>query len=237
MSAAWAMADPADGGLGLTVAGEKLCLRPSGALWLERRSVLVVADLHLEKGSAYALRGQMLPPYDSDDTLGRLEAEVAAVRPRTIIFLGDSFHDRRAEGRLRAAGRRRLERLAESRDLVWVLGNHDPAGPETIAGEAVARYGVGGLVFSHAPEANDGEGSVAGHLHPCAKVVGRGGGIRRRCFVTDGRRVILPAFGAYAGGLNVRDAAFAPLLGRIKLAAVLGRGRIYPVGWPSLRAD
>lgn len=236
MSFVFALADE-DAGLALTLAGERLRLRPSGALWLEAQSALIVADLHLEKGSFFACGGQMLPPYDSDDTLTRLEAEADALDARTIVFLGDSFHDRRAEARLSAAARERLHMLAGGRELVWVLGNHDPDGPARLAGQSVRAWRVGALTFSHEPSPKDDEGAVAGHLHPCAKVAARGGGVRRRCFVTDGRRLILPAFGAYAGGLNVRDAAFAPLLSRSRLAAVLGRNRVHPIAWSSLGPD
>ena len=224
-------------GLALALASETVLLRPSGALWLAARGALVVADLHLEKGSAFARGGQMLPPYDSDDTLARLEAEAAATGVQTLVFLGDSFHDRRGETRLLSSARQRLLALGAGRELVWVLGNHDPDLSEALGGSRVTVWRAGALAFTHAPAADDEEGAVAGHLHPCAKVSRAGGAVRRRCFVTDGRRLILPAFGAYAGGLNVRDPAFAPLLGRSRLAAVLGEGRVHPISWRSLGND
>ncbi len=224
-------------GLDMRLGGEALRLRPSGALWLVATRTLVVADLHLEKGSFFARAGQMLPPYDSHDTLARLEAEVAATEASTLVFLGDSFHDRWAETRLPAAAWRRLAALGAGRALIWVLGNHDPDLSEAVGGARARVWRAGALVFSHAPSVEDGEGSVAGHLHPCAKVSRAGGVVRRRCFATDGRRLILPAFGAYAGGLNVRDAAFAGLLGRSRLAVVLGRDRVHPVPWRSLIDD
>lgn len=231
------LAPQAGGSLRVTVAGESASLRPSGALWLEAEAMLVVADLHLEKGSAYAARGQMLPPYDTRETLGRLEAEVAALAPRALVFLGDTFHDRRAEDRLAADDAQRLTALATGRDLIWVVGNHDADGPQGLPGEIADEIAVGALILRHEPQAGPQGGEVSGHLHPCAKVRSARGGVRRRCFVTDGSRLILPAFGAYAGGLNVRDRAFAGLFTRKPIIGALGAERVHAVGWRSLAGD
>jgi DNA ligase-associated metallophosphoesterase len=233
----YAFAPHAAGGLAAHVADAEVVLRASGSLWLEAESTLVVADLHLEKGSAYARRGQLLPPYDTRDTLRRLAAEVEALQPRTVVLLGDTFHDGRAETRLAADDARAIFALASGRSLVWVVGNHDEDGPSTLPGDVVADLVVRGLVLRHEPAGRPVRGEVAGHLHPCARIVGRGASVRRRCFVTDGERLILPAFGAYAGGLNILDGAFAPLLAREPLAAALGAGRVHAVGWRSLRPD
>jgi hypothetical protein len=219
------------------VAGVEVLLRPSGALWFEAAGALIVADLHLEKGSAYAARGQLLPPFDTADALARLETEAAALDPRIIVFLGDTLHDGAAEGRLIAADARRIAALAYGRTLIWVLGNHDRDGPRDLAGESVARLDLAGLGLVHEPAAGTAPGEIAGHLHPCAKVAGNGASVRRRCFVTDGERLILPAFGAYAGGLNIRDSAFTRLMARRPLAGVLGAAHVHAVGWRSLRGD
>ncbi|THD82096.1 MAG: ligase-associated DNA damage response endonuclease PdeM [Phenylobacterium sp.] len=212
-------------------------LRASGALWLAAEGALVVADLHLEKGSSYAARGQMLPPYDTRETLKRLAAEVAALAPRMVILLGDTFHDRRSEDRLAADDAQRLRDLAIGRTLVWVVGNHDADGPRALPGETADELSLAGLTLRHEPRGGLSPGEAAGHLHPAAKVRGARGSVRRRCFVTDGERIVLPAFGAYAGGLNVRDAAFAGLFARPPLAGALGSARVHAVGWRSLAAD
>ena len=225
------------GGLALVLAGEPVVCRPSGALWLEAHATLIVADLHLEKGSFYAAQGQMLPPYDTAETLRRLAAEVAALAPGTVVFLGDSFHDREGDGRLTPTDAAMLCAMGAGRTLVWVTGNHDPIGPRGLPGETAAALEVGALRLVHEPADGAAPGEVAGHLHPCARVRARGASVRRRCFVTDGERVVLPAFGALAGGLNVRDAAFRPLFRAQPLAAVLGAGRVHAVGWRSLRDD
>jgi DNA ligase-associated metallophosphoesterase len=225
------------GSLHTTVAGAEVMLRPSGALWLAAEACLIVADLHLEKGSSYARRGQMLPPYDTRETLGRLEAEVARLSPRVLVFLGDTFHDGAAEARLDGGDAARIAALARGRRLIWVVGNHDADGPQALPGEPAAELALGGLALRHEPRAGVQSAEVSGHLHPAAKVRGLSGAVRRRCFATDGERLILPAFGAYAGGLNVRDPAFTGLFARPLLAGALGRDRVHAVGWRSLAAD
>ncbi|HYD44558.1 MAG TPA: phosphoesterase, partial [Phenylobacterium sp.] len=119
----------------------------------------------------------------------------------------------------------------------WVTGNHERDSVKTLPGEMAEEIALAGLILRHEPLPGLAWGEVAGHLHPCAVVVGKGRSVRRRCFVTDGERLILPAFGAYAGGLNVRDAAFAGLFARSPLMGALGKDRVHPVGWRSVARD
>lgn len=181
---------------------------PEGALWWGRERTLIVSDLHLEKGSSYAAAGQMLPPYDTSATLAVVEALVQAYQPQRVISLGDSFHDRGAEWRLVAGDAARIRALTQATDWVWVEGNHDPDPPQELGGRAARVLRLNDLVFRHEPTGESGE--IAGHLHPCAKVLSRVRSLRRSCFVTDGERLIMPALGAFTGGLNVLDEAFAP---------------------------
>lgn len=225
------------GGVAMAVNGTEVILKTSGALHVTASDALLVADLHFEKGSAYAMRGQLLPPYDTRETLTRLEREVAACSPRLLVFLGDSFHDGAAEARLAPDDAARLAALASGRTLVWVVGNHDADGPRALPGEIIAEMTLQTLLLRHEPRPGVQPGEVAGHLHPAARIAGRGGRVRRRCFVTDGSRVVLPAFGAYAGGLNVKDPAFGPLFAGRPLAAALGTDKVHPIGWKSLVAD
>jgi hypothetical protein len=227
----------ADGGLAVRVADTPVVLRAAGALWVEAQRALVVADLHFEKGSFFAARGQMLPPYDTRDTLRRLEAEVAELDPRLLVFLGDSFHDGDGQSRLAADDGERIGALAKGRWMIWIAGNHDGRALEGLPGESMASLCLAGLSLVHEPADDAQYGEVAGHLHPCARVAGRAASVRRRCFVTDEERLILPAFGAYAGGLNVRDAAFARLFRRPPLTVALGARRAHAIGWRSLRGD
>ena len=183
----------------------------SGALWWQASRLLAVADLHFEKGSSHAVRGTLLPPYDTAATLRALERDVLRLAPQIVICLGDSFHDRGGPGRLAAEDRDRIAALARGRQWFWIAGNHDPALPEDLPGERVLEMALGPLLFRHQPQVAADPGELSGHLHPKAAIRVRGRRISRRCFISDGSRVVLPAYGAFAGGLDVLDAAFADL--------------------------
>lgn len=227
----------ADGGLDLVLAGEAVRLLPSGALLLLARSTLIVADLHLEKGSAFARRGQLLPPLDTRETLRRLAVDSAALAPERILFLGDAFHDREASRRMSEADRQALEDLGRAADLVWITGNHDPEPDADLPGEAADEVRLGDLVLRHEPLPAPAPGEIAGHLHPCARIATPRGAVRRRCLVTDGERAILPAYGAFTGGLNVLDPAFSGLFRKSPVVAALGDSRVHAAGIRSLRPD
>jgi uncharacterized protein len=221
----------------LAVAGVEFVADVSGALFHEAERLLIVADLHLEKGSAYAARRVLLPPYDTAATLARLAAVAMRLAPRAIVALGDSFHDVRAGERMAEPDRRALADLQRGRDFIWVAGNHDPELPAFIGGARCARFSIGAVTLRHDPLPG-ASGEIAGHLHPVARVVSQSGGLRRRCFASDGNRCVMPAFGAYAGGLNIRDAAFAPLFpSGVTSAHVLGRNAVYGVGPQNCRPD
>ncbi|WP_155262742.1 MULTISPECIES: ligase-associated DNA damage response endonuclease PdeM [Bradyrhizobium] len=198
----------------------------SGALFWEAQSLLVVSDLHLEKGSSFASRGVLLPPYDTVATLSRLAAVIARHDPRQVIALGDSFHDRDAHARLSEPDREALAALQLRRNWIWISGNHDPALPSDLGGVVATEVAIGPIVFRHEPTGAAGE--IAGHLHPKARVPTRGRSIERRCFASDGERAVMPAFGAYTGGLSIRDAAFTRIFGSPGfMAHVLGDNRVH----------
>ncbi|MFC3638956.1 ligase-associated DNA damage response endonuclease PdeM [Camelimonas fluminis] len=203
---------------------------PSGVLFEPQARLLVVADLHLEKGSAFAARGVLLPPWDTRATLRRLAAVIDRLQPRTVIALGDSFHDVGGPSRLDPQDRALLAGLRQGRDWLWVTGNHDPDIPPELGGASADVFRHGGVTFRHAPEVALAEADgveLCGHLHPVARLRVRGRSLRRRCFALGGRRCILPAFGAYAGGLNVRDVAFAPLFPNGLAVRILGEQRVF----------
>lgn len=218
------------------LAGERLMLDPAGVLFWPPTRTLVVADLHLEKGSAFAARGRALPPYDTRETLDRLALALRRWRPARLIALGDSFHDRDGAARLCAHDAALLGRLLDGLDTVWVLGNHDPTPPAGLPGVAVDALADGPLTFRH--EARPGAtAELSGHFHPKATMPTRCGGVTRPCFVADGRRIILPAFGAYTGGLDAGDPAVARLFPRGARLFLLGRDRLFSMGaGPRLRA-
>lgn len=211
----------------IDLCGETLAGLPSGALWWAATRTLVVADLHFEKGSSFARRGSLLPPYDSHATLARLEADVAALAPACVISLGDAFHDPFAVERLETGVRARLEALQSGRAWIWIDGNHDAAAASAPGGERTAEWAVGPLVFRHEPR-RGAIGEIAGHLHPAARVKVASGTVRRHCFAGDARRLILPAYGALAGGLDVASPAFDGLFAAADFAVhLLGNGRVH----------
>jgi DNA ligase-associated metallophosphoesterase len=212
----------------LDLNGASVTLLPEGALWQPAEGLLAVADLHFEKGSYFARRGQFLPPYDTRATLYRLAQLCLRYRPETVIALGDSFHDRQGPERLADEDRRRLCDLTNKQRWIWIAGNHDADAAAACGGYATDEHRAGPLVFRHEPVAYAGAGEAAGHLHPKAAVSVKGRRIGRRCFVSDGRRIVLPAFGAYTGGLDVFNAAFFPLFPQGFQAYLLGRDRVYP---------
>jgi DNA ligase-associated metallophosphoesterase len=220
------------------VAGAALHADAAGALYWTQERLLLVSDLHLEKGSSFARRGMLLPPYDTPETLARLAHLVARYAPRTVVALGDSFHDGEGAARLSAADRTALVALMRGREWVWISGNHDPDPFATLGGTFAASFCAGPLTFRHEPARGAAAGEIAGHLHPVVQVFLRGRGFRRRCFVGDGRRLVMPAFGAYAGGLNVRHRAFAGLFGRDGFVAhVLGHAAVHAFPGAHCRPD
>jgi uncharacterized protein len=202
----------------------------AGILYWPEQRLLVVSDLHLEKGSAFATRGQLVPPYDTTDTLRRLSAVVARYDPQVVVSLGDNFHDRTGAGRLAEENRAMLADMQRGRDFIWITGNHDPEPLTNLGGLSADSFEVGGVTFRHIAAKKNAVGEVSGHLHPVAIVAGRGRSMRRRCFAADGNRLVMPAFGAYAGGLSIRDRAFASIFDRAFMAHVLGEERVYAIG-------
>ena len=199
----------------LHLGGERLLLDPSGALFWPREQTLVVADLHFEKASSAALAGSLLPPWDTHTTLDRLALLLRRYTPRRVVALGDSFHDRDASARLQPHDATRLRAMGEAAAFVWVLGNHDPAPPQGLGGVAVADWRMGALMFRHqASAASTALVEICGHHHPKAQIATRGVLVTRACFVADSRRLMLPAIGAFTGGLDVRHREIAALFPR-----------------------
>lgn len=198
----------------------------AGTLYWPEEGLLAVADLHFEKGSSYARRGMLLPPYDTAETLAALRTLIARHAPRIVVALGDSFHDNGGPTRLSSEDRATLTELQRGRDWIWIAGNHDAAPEGDIGGVFAQTLSIGPITFRHIPEGSEGE--IAGHLHPSARVRVRGHSIVRPCFAADATRMVMPAFGAYTGGLSIRDRAFAAVFGAANFTAhLLGRKRLY----------
>jgi DNA ligase-associated metallophosphoesterase len=214
--------------------GERLVLDPLGAVWWPVAGLLAVADLHFEKGSAAALRGQLLPPWDTRMTLDRLALLLRRWQPGTVVALGDSFHDAHGAARMAPGDAARLLAMAEAAHWVWVLGNHDPQPPAGLPGTAAHAWVQGPLTFRHEAQAG-ADGELCGHHHPKATVATRAGVVTRPCFVTDPRRIMLPAMGAYTGGLDVAHPAIARLFPRGGRAFLQGTERLFSFTLAQLR--
>lgn len=199
-------------------AGMRATATPEGALWFPAPSVLCVSDLHLGKAERIARReGRLTPPYEARETLARLDALIGRRQPEIVICLGDSFDDAVAADRLGAEERGALAVMMAGRRWIWIAGNHDPA-PVGLGGESTAVFTVGAATFRHEASA-DAVGEVSGHFHPKARLRGRG----RPAFLADGRRIVMPAFGAYAGGLDVADPVFDRIMASDALVLMTGR--------------
>lgn len=212
-------------------AGEELLLAAGQALYWPRERALLVADLHLEKASFYARFGQMLPPYDSRETLGRVADAVRQTGARRVFCLGDNFHDTGGPGRLEPHAAGMLEALTRAADWVWISGNHDQG--EVPCGTAVDELEVAGLMLRHEAMAGETRPELSGHFHPKLKVTARGRRVVRPCAVASERKLILPAFGALTGGMDAADpaiiAAMQPARAVDALLGVSGRLVQYPL--------
>ncbi len=210
-------------------------LDPAGALFWPASNTLVVSDLHLEKGSSYARRGQLLPPWDTHATLDRLTLLLRRYQPRVVVALGDSFHDAQGSHRLPSGELARLRAMTEAHRFIWVQGNHDPSPPHGVSGDWVEAFTTTTLTFRHQATAG-AQGEVSGHHHPKAAIPARGGTVSRPCFVADASRLMMPAFGAYTGGMDVREPAIARLFPRGGRVFLLGRERLFSFALGTLRS-
>lgn len=217
------------------LAGAEIVCDPTGVLFAPSQDLLVVADLHLEKGAAFARRGMMLPPYDTVATLQLLGAAIGRYDPARVLCLGDSFHDRNGAAFMPAPYREALTALMTGREWLWIKGNHDPEPPAFVGGETLEEARIGPWIFRHEPTPGFCHGEVAGHLHPAARVSAAGRSVRGACFATDGSRMIMPSFGVTTGGLSVLDRAFHGLF-RLEEAhaLVIGTTRMFPIRFSAL---
>ncbi len=215
----------------LVASGEAFYPDPMGGLYWPARKTLIVSDLHFEKGSSFARRGVVLPPYDTRKTISLVQQLCMRWQPECVIALGDSFHDADASARMGEEEAQGLMALTRVYDWIWICGNHDPLPPTEFGGSVAESVKLGDFVFCHEPSPLRllSPSEVSGHFHPCAKVRTGGRSVRRRCFATDGRRIIMPALGAYTGGFNVLDPAYVDILGTSFTAWMMGARSVYPV--------
>jgi DNA ligase-associated metallophosphoesterase len=183
-------------------AGHEFLASPDGALFWPAEQALLVADLHLEKASWFARLGQMLPPYDSLATLTALEREIDAAGVRRLYCLGDSFHDKFGCDRLSGTARDLLTSLTARLDWVWIVGNHDAGFVDHCGGRIEEECEVGGIILRHEAIEHDPRPEMSGHFHPKLRLSMKGRSVSRRCYVASATKLILPAYGAFTGGLD-----------------------------------
>ncbi|RVV98507.1 ligase-associated DNA damage response endonuclease PdeM [Mesobaculum littorinae] len=208
-------------GFSFTLRGARLVATGSGALLWPEAGLMAVSDLHLGKSERWARRrGTLLPPYEVQDTLARLAADIARHAPALVLCLGDSFDDDAAAVAVAPAVTDPLARMQAGRRWLWITGNHDAdtAGP---GGETAGEAQLGPLTFRHIA-ASEAEGEVSGHYHPKARVALRGRSLSRPCFLFDAARLILPAYGTYTGGLRWTDPVLQNLMGDEACAVLTG---------------
>ena len=198
---------------------------PSGALYVPDHGVLCVSDLHLGKSERIARRsGVMLPPYEVQETLQKLESDIAVTTPSSVICLGDSFDDLDAAASLDENMQLWLARLQAGKRWIWIEGNHDP-GPIDLGGTHLSDITIGALTFRHI--ATSATAEVSGHYHPKHRLTGRS----RPAFLFDQERLIMPAYGAYTGGLASHSPDLRKLF-RTKPLAILTGHKAIPVPLP-----
>jgi uncharacterized protein len=203
-----------------TFAGQPLVALPSGALHWPDRNLLIVSDLHLGKSERLARRGgTLLPPYETRETLTRLSDDLDRTVAKSVLSLGDSFDDLVAADTLDEADHMTLARLMAGRDWTWIMGNHD-AGTFTFGGTNRADVTLGPIALRHIATTQTPE--ISGHYHPKARI----GSTVRRCFLVDHNRIILPAYGAYTGGLHCDDPALTSLMADTAIAVLTGKQAI-----------
>jgi DNA ligase-associated metallophosphoesterase len=207
---------------------ERLMLDPAGAAFWPARRILIVSDLHLEKSTAAALQGHLLPPFDTRATLEKLNRLIRLYRPAKVIALGDSFHDAKGAERLSELDRTRLGAMTREAQFIWITGNHDPL-PTGLSGESADEWREGAFTFRHEAAVRLGprELEISGHYHPKASIDTKAKRVSRACFVTDAARLMLPAFGSFTGGLDVRDPAIAKFFPRGLRVFLLGQDQLF----------
>lgn len=200
-------------GINISIAGETISARASGALHWVDQATLCISDLHLGRTERIAREGgHIIPPYENADTLQRLESEIRALNPATVICLGDSFDDLAASKSLTDSENEWIIRLQAGREWIWVEGNHDPA-PLDLGSTHRKALTLGSITFRHIAEQST-IGEISGHYHPKFTLAARGRGITRPCFLFDQNRLIMPAFGTYTGGMKVTRAPLCDMFGR-----------------------
>lgn len=222
----------------MSLSGRSLLAHVSGALYWPDENALIVSDLSLDLGPAEGLAGSFRAPRDRHRILGQLSRVVCQFEPKTVISLGTAFRRPTERARLAQADIDLLRELQSGRHWFWVPPSPDPIEESDLGGDVVAEVQLGGLRFQGVPFAGPAIHEIAGGLHPAARINVRGHDLKRPCFVSNGRRMVLPAFASFGGGNNVLEHAFRPVFGNDGLFVwMLGQEGIWPVAARQLEPD
>lgn len=204
-----------------------------GAIYLPEQDLLIVADLHFEKGSFLSQHFSPLPRYDSRATLDKLNKLQVRYHPQTILCAGDSFHDSQSVDRLASEDFTQLTELIERvSQWVWVLGNHDPDIPVSVPGLVVDQWHIklqsGLQVVCRHESIDDGSAEIIGHFHPKGRFTLSGRLFGGKCLLISKRRIIMPSMGQYTGGLDINDDAILTLIPEsARQAYLLYQGKVF----------
>jgi uncharacterized protein len=196
------------------------------ALYWPAQQAVLVADLHLEKASWFAERGQMLPPHDSHETLSRIAVIIEQTDAQHVWCLGDNFHDDDGPERMPSPARDLLASLCNTTTWHWIVGNHDAQLPSGIGGEVLAEAELDGVILRHEADPNDPRPEISGHFHPKYRAQGARGGVTRACFVAHETKLIMPSFGSLTGGLYADHPAISAAMARPSAALIPARGKL-----------
>ncbi|TBV08341.1 ligase-associated DNA damage response endonuclease PdeM [Phytopseudomonas dryadis] len=204
--------------LQVEIAGERLLLLADKALYWPAAEALLIADLHIGKAATYRALGQPVPHGTTAGNLQRLDALLARYPCRRLILLGDFLHARQAQGAATLAALRRWRERHAGLDIVLVRGNHDRRAGDPAAALAIETLAepclLGPFALQHEPTPHPSHHVLAGHLHPVFRLRGRGRQqLRLPCFCLDEGVTLLPAFGAFTGGMAIHAAPGRRLYG------------------------
>lgn len=194
--------------LAIQLAGAELWLLAGKAIYYPAERALLIADAHFGKAAAYRRLGQPVPHGTTDDNVQRLDALLAAYDCERLIFLGDFLHapESHSLGTLAviADWRERHHGLS----ITLIRGNHDKrAGdpPPYLRIDVVPEpLLLGPFSLQHEPDPHPTHHVLAGHVHPAYRLFGKGRQrLRLPCFYVLPHISVLPAFGAFTGGMNI----------------------------------
>lgn len=211
----------------INLGGQQFVLNHEGILFWPEENIAVASDLHLEKGSHFALHGQLIPVHDSVETLRVLLSALEIFGMEKLILLGDTFHDQQGYDRMNNKARNLFKKLCESHEVIWIKGNHDGAFVPPHVGD-FEEFKVRNMTFRHEATKDDHH-EISGHYHPKANIKYKGARISRSCFIEDGTRMIMPAFGKFTGGFDIREDAIAQFFPKDFTAHLLGKDSIYSI--------